>query len=79
MKMAGETEVRGENLPTYLPTAKIREPPAHAGSTLADFSILKMEAIRSSESSVHTRSTGRHMPEDGIFQKSNCSIFLEFF
>jgi hypothetical protein len=33
------------------------QPPAHAGSSLADFSTLKMEAIRSSETSVHTRST----------------------
>jgi hypothetical protein len=38
----------------------------HAGSSLADFSTLKMEAIRSSETSVHTRSTRRHIPEDGI-------------
>jgi hypothetical protein len=42
------------------------ELPAHAGSSLADFSTLKMEAIRSSETSVHTRSTRRHIPEDGI-------------
>jgi hypothetical protein len=41
--------------------------PAHAGSSLADFSTLKMEAIRSSEMSVHTESTGRHTPKDGIF------------
>jgi hypothetical protein len=38
----------------------------NAGSSLADFSPLKMEAIRSSETSVHTRSTRRHIPEDGI-------------
>jgi hypothetical protein len=38
----------------------------NAGSSLADFSTLKMEAIRSSEKSVHTRSTRRHIPEDGI-------------
>jgi hypothetical protein len=30
------------------------------------FSTLKMEAIRSSETSVHTRSSWRHIPEDGI-------------
>jgi hypothetical protein len=42
------------------------QPPAHAGSSLADFSTLKMEAIRSSETSVHTRSTRRHIPEGGI-------------
>jgi hypothetical protein len=35
-------------------------------SSLTDFSSLKMEAIRSSETSVHTRSTRRHIPEDGI-------------
>jgi hypothetical protein len=42
------------------------QPPAHAGSSLADFSTLKMEAIRSSKTSVHTRSTQRHISEDGI-------------
>jgi hypothetical protein len=40
--------------------------PAHAGSPLADFSILKMEAIRSSETSVDGRSTQCHIPEDDI-------------
>jgi hypothetical protein len=42
------------------------QPPAHAHSLLTDFSILKTEAIRSSEMSVHTRSTRCHIPEDGI-------------
>jgi hypothetical protein len=41
-------------------------PPAHAGSSLADFFTLKMEAIRFSETLVHTRSTRRHILEDGI-------------
>jgi hypothetical protein len=37
------------------------------GSSLADFSTLKVEAIRSSETSVQsTRSTQRHIPEDDI-------------
>jgi hypothetical protein len=36
------------------------------GFSLADFYTLKMEAICSSETSVHTRSTRRHIPEDGI-------------
>jgi hypothetical protein len=36
----------------------------------ADFSTLKMEAIRSSETSVHTRSTRRHIPEDGILHNA---------
>jgi hypothetical protein len=47
-------------------TKFILQPPVHAGSSLADFSTLKMEAISSSETSVHTRSTRRHIPEDGI-------------
>jgi hypothetical protein len=38
----------------------------HVGSSLADFYTLKMEAIRSSETSIYTRSTLRHIPEDGI-------------
>jgi hypothetical protein len=42
------------------------QPPAHAGSSLADIFTLKMVAIYSSETSVHTRSTRRHIPEDGI-------------
>jgi hypothetical protein len=33
---------------------------------LEDFYTLKMEAIRSSETSVYTISTRRHIPEDGI-------------
>jgi hypothetical protein len=37
-----------------------------AGSSFADCSTVKMEAIRSSETSVHTRSTRRHIPGDGI-------------
>jgi hypothetical protein len=37
----------------------------HAGSSLADFSTLKMEAKRSSETSAHTKYTRRHIPEDG--------------
>jgi hypothetical protein len=42
------------------------QPPAHAGPSLSDLSALKMEAIRSSEMSVHTKSTQRYIPEDGI-------------
>jgi hypothetical protein len=44
------------------------QPPAHAGFSLADFSTLKMQATCSSETSVHTRSTRRHIPEDYILQ-----------
>jgi hypothetical protein len=42
------------------------QPPDHAGSLLGEFSTLKMEAIRSSETSVYTISTRRRTPEDGI-------------
>jgi hypothetical protein len=46
---------------------------AHAGSSLADFSILKMGAIRSSETSVHfTGSTRCHIQEDGILHSHRC-------
>jgi hypothetical protein len=54
------------------------QPPAHAGSSLADFSALKMEAIRSSETSVHTRSTQRHIPEDGILHSHRCENLKSF-
>jgi hypothetical protein len=56
------------------------QPPAHAGSSFADFSTLKMEAIRSSETSVHTRSTRSHIPEDGIFRshrRENLKSYIE--
>jgi hypothetical protein len=39
---------------------------AHAGSSLVDFYTLKMEAIRSSETSVNKIFTRRNIPEDGI-------------
>jgi hypothetical protein len=42
--------------------------PARAGSSLTDFSTLKMEAIRSSKTSVHRRSTQCHIPQTGILQ-----------
>jgi hypothetical protein len=46
-------------------------PLTHAGSSSADISTLMMEAIRSSETSVYTRSTQRHVPEDGILLLQN--------
>jgi hypothetical protein len=66
------------------------QPPAHAGSSRADFSTLKMEAIRSSETSVHRSSIQRHIPEDGILHSHRCEnlksyrdlkrfLFLVFF
>jgi hypothetical protein len=47
---------------------------AAAGSWLADFSTLKMEAILSSETSVHIRSTRRHISEDGILHTELCLL-----
>jgi hypothetical protein len=44
------------------------QPPAHAGSYIADFSILKMEVIRFFETWFYTRSTWRHIPEDDLIQ-----------
>jgi hypothetical protein len=50
---------------------------AHAVSSLADFSTLKMEAGLSSETSVHfTGSTWRHIPEDGILHTAVLFIIL---
>jgi hypothetical protein len=54
------------------------QPLAHAGSSLTDFFTLKMEAIPSSETSVHTRSTRHHNPEDGILQKTT-KLFNNFY
>jgi hypothetical protein len=42
------------------------QPPADAGCPLAAFPTLKMEAIHSSETSVNSRSTQHHIPEDDI-------------
>jgi hypothetical protein len=47
-----------------------------AGSSFVDFSTLKMEAICSSEMSVHTRSTRRHIPEDGILHSHRCESYV---
>jgi hypothetical protein len=47
-------------------------------TSLADFSILKMKMIRSSETSAYTRSTRRHIPEDGILHSRIDSRFLDF-
>jgi hypothetical protein len=40
--------------------------PISSVSWLSDFSTMKMEAIRSSETSVYTKTTRRHIPKDGI-------------
>jgi hypothetical protein len=45
---------------------------SHAGSPLADFSTLKMEAIPSSETSVDARSTQRYIQEDDILHCHRC-------
>jgi hypothetical protein len=43
-------------------------------ASLANFATLKMEAIRSSEMSVNTRPTQRHIPEDDILLQSWYSL-----
>jgi hypothetical protein len=55
---------RGTSVITWLQTSHA----AHAGSSLADFSTVKMEAIHSCETSVYTRSTRHHIPENGILR-----------
>jgi hypothetical protein len=55
-----------------------RVEPAHAGSSLADFSTLKIEAIHSSETSVHIRSTQRHIPEDDILHSNLCETLRSY-
>jgi hypothetical protein len=52
---------------------------AHTGSSLADYYSLKLEAIRSSETSVYTIFTRRHIPEDGILQNLKSYNFNENF
>lgn len=42
------------------------QPPEHTDFSFADFSNLKVEAFRSSEGSIYTRSTCCHIPEKGI-------------
>jgi hypothetical protein len=42
------------------------QPPAQAGSSLADSFTMKVEAICSSDTMVDTRSTRHHIPDDGI-------------
>jgi hypothetical protein len=67
---------RGTSLRRYL------QPPVHAGYSLANISTLKMEAIRSSETSVYTRSTRRHIPEDGILhshRRENLKSYITFY
>jgi hypothetical protein len=46
--------------------------PADAGSPLADFSTLKMEAIRSFETSIDVISTQRYIAEDDILYSRRC-------
>jgi hypothetical protein len=45
---------------------------AHAGSSLVDSSALKMEAIRSSETLVQTKTTRRRTPENDILHSHLC-------
>jgi hypothetical protein len=67
-----ETRRKSKNLGVILDISVLA--PAHAGSSLTDFllsSTLKMGEIHSSETSVNTISTRRHIPEDCFLQKEN--------
>jgi hypothetical protein len=62
---------RGTSLSRWLQTeSPVETHAAKADSSLADLSSLKMETIRSSETSVHTKSTRRQIPEDGVLHES---------
>jgi hypothetical protein len=52
--------------PMFKRTYRSLLPPAHTGFSLADFSTLKMEVIRSPETLADTGSTQHNIPEDGI-------------
>jgi hypothetical protein len=54
------------------------QPPVHAGSSLADFSTLKMESIRSSRTSVYTISTRPHIPKDGILHSHHREDLISY-
>jgi hypothetical protein len=62
----------GSTQPLIEMSTRNLQPPAHAGSSLADFSTMKMEAISSSETSVHATSTQPHIPEDDILHSHRC-------
>jgi hypothetical protein len=49
-------------------------PPAQTGSSIADFSTLKIETMPSSEMSVHTKIIWRHIPEIDILHSCICRI-----
>jgi hypothetical protein len=73
------TDVSEERIVSIFMVEKsANEEPEWASGSFADFSTLKMEAILSSETSVHTRSTQRHMPEDGILHNHLCENFKSY-
>jgi hypothetical protein len=65
------TDVSEEHLLTLLPRSRI-----------SFFSILNMEAVRSSETSVNTIATWRHTPEDGFLhshRRENTKSYIHYF
>jgi hypothetical protein len=51
---------------------------ANASASLVNFATLKMEATRSSETSVNTRTTQRHIPEDDILHSHRCESLKSY-
>jgi hypothetical protein len=70
---------RGTSLSRWLQTELSLQSPAHIGSSRSDFSTQKMEAIYSSETSIHTRSTRLHLLENGIHQIQLSFGYLYFY
>jgi hypothetical protein len=75
------TDVSEQRIASVLRVEKSasEEPPVHAGFSFADFSTMKMEVICSFETSVHARSTRRHIPEDDILhshRRENLKSYL---
>jgi hypothetical protein len=57
---------------------KVSKQVAEGCSLLADFSFLKIEAIRSSETSVNPGATQHHVLEDDILHSHRCGNLISY-